>query len=100
MANRLLICVYLCSSVAYSDLLIRDVTVIDVANGRLLGRRSILIRGNKIAEVASEVHGFKDVEVVNAAGKFLIPGLWDMHVHLRQREQLPRYVASGITGVR
>jgi Amidohydrolase family len=38
---------------------------------------------------------------VDASGKYLIPGLWDMHVHTGQREIfLPLYVANGITGVR
>jgi hypothetical protein len=44
-------------------------------------------------------------EVVDGSGKFLIPGLWDMHVHSGDDEIprtviLPLYVAHGITGVR
>jgi imidazolonepropionase-like amidohydrolase len=42
--------------------------------------------------------------VVDGTGKFLIPGLWDMHVHLGSYQDgvnaLPRFVANGITGVR
>src|SRR5215469_167629 len=38
--------------------------------------------------------------IVNGRGKFLIPGLWDMHVHLWSGEaQLARYLAYGVTGV-
>jgi imidazolonepropionase-like amidohydrolase len=39
---------------------------------------------------------------VNATGMFLIPGLWDMHVHLMGSKDLllPMLVANGITGVR
>jgi predicted amidohydrolase YtcJ len=40
--------------------------------------------------------------VVDARGKFLIPGLWDMHVHLENATEaaLPVLVSYGITGVR
>lgn len=38
---------------------------------------------------------------MNATGKFLIPGLWDMHVHtIRNIGYLPLFVANGITGIR
>src|SRR5207253_2274844 len=43
----------------------------------------------------------KGAVVYEGRGKFMIPGLWDMHVHLWEKEnQLPVYVANGITGVR
>jgi hypothetical protein len=39
--------------------------------------------------------------VIDAAGKYLIPGLWDMHVHITETERsLPMFVANGVTGVR
>ena len=39
--------------------------------------------------------------VLDATGKFLIPGLWDMHVHeTRNFDTLPLYIANGVTGVR
>jgi imidazolonepropionase-like amidohydrolase len=38
--------------------------------------------------------------VVDAAGKFLIPGLWDMHVHTLHQSFLDLYLANGVTGVR
>ena len=38
--------------------------------------------------------------MVDATGKFLIPGLWDMHVHMDAEESLPLYIANGVTGVR
>lgn len=38
--------------------------------------------------------------MVNATGKFLIPGLWDMHVHPHGKEYLPLFVANGVTGIR
>ena len=40
--------------------------------------------------------------VVDAAGKFLIPGLWDSHVHLTKlgASSLPVFIANGVTSVR
>lgn len=38
--------------------------------------------------------------VVDATGKYLIPGLWDMHVHWYDQEYLPLFLANGVTGIR
>jgi imidazolonepropionase-like amidohydrolase len=38
--------------------------------------------------------------VVNAAGQFIIPGLWDMHAHVGQIDWFPAYLASGVTTIR
>src|SRR5438477_6564040 len=81
--------------------LIHNVTVIDVNTGAELPHRSILIRDNKIAAVGAEVHAPAGADIVSGAGKFAIPGLWDMHVHLWYKEhQFPMYLAYGVTGVR
>ena len=100
MLSRFLICVYLCSSVANSDLLIRNATIIDVATGRGTPQRSILIHNSQIAAIGPSVHAPKATRIIDASGKFVIPGLWDMHVHLTARNQLPAYPLHGITGVR
>jgi hypothetical protein len=51
---------------------------------------------------AKKVKVPKDAQKINASGKFLIPGLWDMHVHLEYsgRMSLPVFLANGVTGVR
>ena len=100
MLSRFLICVYLCSSVANSDLLIRNATIIDVATGRGTPQRSILIHNSQIAAIGPSIHAPKATRIIDASGKFVIPGLWDMHVHLTARNQLPAYPLHGITGVR
>jgi imidazolonepropionase-like amidohydrolase len=94
-----------------SVLIIRDVTVIDVTGGPAQVHRTVVVRDGKIAEIgkaAASVHGKPLGVNVNGRGKFLIPGLWDMHVHMvfgdwfpRGKEvTLPLFVANGITGVR
>lgn len=99
MLVRILFWVTLGSS-AYSDLLIRDVTIVDVASGTALPNRSILVRGDRIARIGTRIPEAHDLAILNARGKFVIPGLWDMHVHLSRREYLSRYLAQGVTGVR
>lgn len=66
-------------------------------------RLNVVIGGGSIMELGRTGHVRlpKDVLVVNASGKFLIPGLWDMHVHERNKEVFfPLFLANGTTGVR
>jgi hypothetical protein len=97
-----LLLIFLClQGLHASDLLIHNVTVIDVTTGSELSRRSILIHDNKIAAVGSDVRAPAGAEIISGAGKYAIPGLWDMHVHLWYKEHLfPMYLAYGVTGVR
>lgn len=81
---------------------ITHVTVIDATGAPPKSDMTVLIAANRIAHVgtSSETHFSKETREVNASGKFLIPGLWDMHVHLLSKEFLPLFTANGITGVR
>src|SRR5688500_13123582 len=62
---------------------IQNVTVIDVKTGEKAADQTVLVRGNQIAEVgaAAQIQVPAGVRVVNGQGRFLIPGIWDMHVH-------------------
>lgn len=81
-------------------------TVIDVANGRLTRGQTVIISGNRISAVTTDAKAKlpPGARVVDATGKFIIPGLWDMHVHATgpgiDRLFLPVLAANGITGVR
>jgi imidazolonepropionase-like amidohydrolase len=63
---------------------IRGATVVDVTDGTLHADRTVLIDGNRIAAVGAraDVAVPAHAEIVEAAGGYLIPGLWDMHTHL------------------
>lgn len=98
--RRLLIGLSLCSFIANCDVLIRDATVIDVVKGTRVHKCSVLIHDDKITAVGAGLAAPKRAIIIEGAGKFVIPGLWDMHVQLRGREQLPVYLAHGVTGVR
>jgi cytosine/adenosine deaminase-related metal-dependent hydrolase len=61
---------------------------------------SVVIIGNRIAGLgpSAKLHIPEGAQQVDATGKFLIPGLWDMHVHLNYRDYLPLFIANGVTG--
>lgn len=92
------------------DLLIDNATVIDLHDGSLHANRLIAVDDGRIVAIADdgEARDFKPARRVDAAGKFAIPGLWDMHVHFgggealvaENRDLLPLYVAHGITTIR
>ncbi len=79
------------------------VTVIDMTGAAPQPDLTVLIMGNRIRAVgkAGRVRVPRGAQVIDAAGNFLIPGLWDMHVHIAETERsLPMFVANGVTGVR
>lgn len=67
---------------------------------------TVLISGNTIQTVGGEIAVPDGAQVIDGTGKFLIPGLWDAHVHLSYYPNLgvdteyPLYIANGITSVR
>jgi hypothetical protein len=86
------------------SLVITNATIVDVTEAGPQLQMCVLILGNRISQIApcAQFAIPKDAKVVDGRGKFLIPGLWDMHVHLGNATEgaLPVLVASGITGVR
>lgn len=82
---------------------IADVTIVDVQTGKLLPHRDVDIRDGRIAAIV-KAHSTPaaHARVVDGSGKFLIPGLWDCHIHLSWTTDsaLPLLVALGITDVR
>ena len=69
-------------------------------NGQLIPNMSVSISGNRIVQIGKSIKIPPNAEIVDASGKFLIPGLWDMHVHTVHRSYLSLFVANGITGIR
>jgi len=91
------------SSTSNSDLTtIVHVTVVDVATGKELPDQTVVLREDHIISVAAFDANAAPPQgrVLDVHGAFLIPGLWDMHVHIQDLEDLPLYIANGVTGVR
>ncbi len=85
---------------------ITHVTVIQPESGRVEADRTVIVRGNRISTVgpAGETAPPAGARLLDGRGKFLIPGLWDMHVHAAYPGLdalfFPLLLANGITGVR
>jgi hypothetical protein len=84
---------------------ITHVTAIDVDRGTARPDVTVLIDGSRITAIgpAATTPTPSSARIINARGKYLIPGLWDMHVHTvvpTGRQLLGLYVANGVTGVR
>lgn len=82
---------------------IRDVTIIDPLRGSL-PRRTVVIQDDRITQIVeSPTSGLATTSrTIDGTDRFLIPGLWDMHVHLSntQASALPMLLAYGVTNVR
>jgi imidazolonepropionase-like amidohydrolase len=77
-------------------------TVINGTNEPPIENATIVIRDGKIIAVGAKdkVHAPSDAQRIDVTGKFIIPGLWDMHAHYEQVEWGPIYLAAGVTTVR
>lgn len=85
------------------------VNVVDVISGSIIADRTVIVAGNRIAAVLPGTGRVpRNAKKIDARGRYLIPGLWDMHVHLFRHNPrasndgswFPLFVANGVTGVR
>lgn len=94
-----------------ADVIIRHATVVDVEHARTIPDQAVVTKGDRIVAVGDDrevARSWKAGRQVDGQGRFLIPGLWDMHVHFgggpelveENKALLPLYVAYGITTVR
>jgi len=86
-----------------ADYLIKNVNLIDVVNGETIENCWVEIIGEKIGKVhLSEVKGDSRTQVINGTGKYIIPGLWDMHAHYSLNHEFANslLVGNGIVGIR
>jgi Amidohydrolase family len=110
-ASTFLLCVIgLASTGLAQTLIFEHATVIDATGAAPKNNFTVVVRDGRIASVASraetrraqaESETESGARVIDATGKYLIPGLWDMHVHITAPEIVfPLLLANGITGVR
>jgi imidazolonepropionase-like amidohydrolase len=83
-------------------LIIRHANLFDARARAMRANMSVVVSGDRIAAVGpdrsiSEPDG---AEVVDARGRALLPGLWDMHVHIADNSEGPLQLAAGVTSVR
>ena len=93
-----------------STIAITHVTVINPGTSSVQANRTVVITGDRITSVAdtAQLQPPKNARVIDATGQYLIPGLWDMHVHSAFGDWfpggrdiiLPLFIANGVTAVR
>lgn len=90
---------------AQSPVAFTHVTVIDGVQQGPLVDHTVVVQGTRIVALgpSASVRVPRDARVVDARGRYLLPGFWDMHVHtsiIGGRALLSLYIANGVTGVR
>jgi Amidohydrolase family len=97
-----------CTKAQRADLAIQNVTIIDATGVSAKPGMTVLIAKNRILSIGrtQRTKLAKDVRIVDGSGKYLIPGLWDMHIHpfegkdIRWKEFMALFITNGITNVR
>jgi imidazolonepropionase-like amidohydrolase len=89
---------------------ITNVNILETATGNIRPHQAVVIRKGRITAIAKRaiIQESPQIVIVNGEGKYLIPGLWDMRMHLAQGQSaehvqalvLPLLLANGVTGVR
>ena len=100
---------------APSKTAIEHVNVVDVVAGEIRNDQTVLISNGRIISIgsAASVAYPAEARIIRAQGKYLLPGLWDMHVHLRSNRYKPGvqlveenesflalFLANGVVGIR
>jgi imidazolonepropionase-like amidohydrolase len=93
-----------------ATIVITHVTVINPGTSSVQADMTVVVSGDHITSVSDSAKSGppKNARVIDASGQYLIPGLWDMHVHSAFGDWfpggrdiiLPLFIASGVTGVR
>ncbi|MEL7833281.1 amidohydrolase family protein [Fodinibius sp. Rm-B-1B1-1] len=97
-----------CTSQSPADIVVHNANIIDVETGDIAEGQTIEIRGDSIAGIYSDGQDVAASDTINASGKYVLPGLWDMHVHFRggdtliaeNKDLLDLFIANGVTTVR
>jgi hypothetical protein len=89
------------------DIVIRNVNVIPMDRERVMTKQVVIIRDNKIVGIGPNLKYGKQAHIVNADGKYLMPGLAEMHAHVPpiddmepMKEVLRLFAFNGITTIR
>ena len=81
-------------------LVLSHVNLVDVAAGSIRRDMTVTIADGRITAIGGSAKPAKGAQVVDGTGKYVIPGLWDMHVHWYDERFLPLFIANGVTGAR
>ena len=81
------------------EYIIKNVNIIPMNKDTVLQNKMVQIKEGKIFKI-NDIIEKQGLETIDGEGKFLLPGLIDMHVHVWDRYELGLYLANGVTTVR
>jgi hypothetical protein len=112
--SLLVACLFI-SCIAYSqiatvDFIIKNVNIVDVVNNKIIPNQAVVVKEDFIKATGNSQaiqKRYKALKTIDGTGKFIMPSLWDMHVHFggdtligENKLLLPLYTAMGISHVR
>ena len=97
-----LLLLFTLTAAGHERLIVRNVNVVDVVRGRLLRSVTVEVSGGQFTSIRKGGTKASDSRVIDGTGKYMIPGLWDMHVHIDGEGEwmFPLFLANGVVGVR
>lgn len=89
----------------HDTVIIKSISVIDIGSGKLIKDQDIKIIDNRITEIgiSGSINNTDKTFIIDGRGKYVIPGLWDMHTHSNVHSEWlhhPLYIANGVTNIR
>lgn len=95
---------FVVTSTAFAEtFIIKNVTVLPMTEKASLSNRHVIVEDGRITAISKKAKSLPDgATIIDGTGKFLMPGLWDMHVHLSGNADtaLLMFLANGVTSVR
>ena len=85
------------------EILITDVSILNLEDGSVSSHQDVVVRDGVITHIGSHQHRptAAGIRLIEGQGKFLMPGMWDMHSHIKHPEvDFPVYLANGVLGIR
>jgi len=86
---------------------ITNTSLIDMNNGQVSEDMTLVIKNGIITSIgeSNKIELPSEVKIINGTGKYVIPGLWDMHAHtsseyVTRSILYPSFIANGVTGIR
>jgi hypothetical protein len=99
---KLLLLAVFAAPACAEDLVLKNVSVVDVEAGTIIDARSVVVSDGYIREIGGQdsVQVPTGARVIDEGGRYLMPALWDMHTHPMEPDALAMFIANGVGGVR
>ena len=82
--------------------ILKNAHILTMEKPEILQNFDLMMENGKIVKIAKDINigEVNEINVVDCTGKYLMPGLFDMHVHLNSSEMMQLFIACGVTSVR